>query len=172
MLRVASGDRVQMEVFARYTLASAVTGAYGLVNGGETASAYQALSNNLPAAAGAIGKNSGVAKAYLFYILFDNNYVYQQFGYQAITTAASVTHERLYLDIVMPNDGYAYIYVANESNVSGATSVYFDDLSILHQRLASALQVMQTTKRLQFRCSRAARFRARFDMTTLSRASR
>ena len=157
MLQVSSGDRVQMEVFARYTtatagnntiitnLASAVTGAYGLINAGESATAFQALNNNLPAAAGAVNRTSGVAKAYLFYILFDNNYVYQQFGYQAITTAASVAHERLYLDVAMPSSGYVYIYVANESNVSTATSVYFDDMSIIHQRTTSALQVVQTT---------------------------
>ena len=157
MLQVTSGDRVQMEVFARYntatagnnaiitTLASAVTGSFGLMNSGETAAAYQAITNNLPTAAGLVNRTSGVAKAYLFYILFDNNYVYKQFGYQAITTAASVAHERLYIDITMPNSGFVYIYVANESNVSAATSVYFDDMSIVHQRTTSALQVLQTT---------------------------
>ncbi|HTJ51991.1 MAG TPA: DUF6443 domain-containing protein [Cyclobacteriaceae bacterium] len=156
MLQVSSGDRLQLEVYARYntnvgsntavitTLASAVTGAYGLVNSGETASAFQALTNNVPTVASGITRTNTVAKAYLFYILFDNNYVYKQFGYQAITTAAAIGHERLYLDVTMPTDGYLYTYVANESNVSVASSVYFDDFSIIHNRSNSTLQVVQT----------------------------
>jgi len=156
MLQVTSGDRVQLEVYARYntnvgsntavitTLASAVTGAYGLVNSGETASAFQALTNNVPTVASGIARTSTVAKAYLFYILFDNNYVYKQFGYQAITTAAAIGHERLYIDVTMPTNGYLYTYVANESNVSVASSVYFDDFTIIHNRTNSALQVVQT----------------------------
>ena len=99
----------------------------------------------MPGQAATISQTSGLPKAYLFYILFDNNYVYQQFGYQAITSAALIGHERLYLDFTIPSSGYLYTYVTNESNVSTATSVYFDDFNIIHTRATSVLQVVQTT---------------------------
>lgn len=155
MLQVATGERVQLEVFARYqnpvgtntsaitTLAAAVTGAYGLTSG---EAAYQALSDNVPPAAGSFSKLGNSAKAYLFYILFDNNYGYNgQFGYAMVDNTAEVGFQRLYLDITIPADGYLYTYVINESNVSTSTSVYFDDFNIIHTRNTSALQVVQTT---------------------------
>ena len=154
MLQVTSGDRVQLEVFGRYstgtagnntlisTLAAAVTGAYGL-SSGETP--YTALTNNVPGQAATIPQTTNVPKAYLFYILFNSSYVYQQFGYQAISSAALAGHERLYLDFTIPTSGFLYTYVVNESNVSTGTSVYFDDFNIIHTRSASALQVIQTT---------------------------
>jgi RHS repeat-associated protein len=154
MLQVSAGDRLQLEVFGRYstgtggnnalitTLASAVTAAYGL---GVGEAPYNALANNVPGYAATIPQTSGTPKAYLFYILFNSNYGYTQFGYQAVSTAALAGHERLYLDVTMPSAGYLYTYVANEANVSSAVSVYFDDFGITHTRSTSALQVVQTT---------------------------
>jgi len=49
------------------------------------------------------------------------------------------------LDVTIPNGGYLYTYVANEANVSSATSVYFDDFTIVHTRSTPTLQVLQTS---------------------------
>jgi|GEM_PF-2925458 len=153
MIQVSMGDRVELEVFARYvtgtgpdnslitTLASAVTTAFGLSSG---EAAYSAIHNDLPGHAATIGKTTNVPKAYLCYILFNSSHAFQQFGYYQVHTDAEAGHERLYLDVVMPASGYLYTFVANESDVSTATSVYFDDFSIVHSKTTSALQVLQT----------------------------
>ena len=154
MLQVSAGDRVQLEVFAQYStgngssttvinnLASVVTGSFGLASG---EAAHTALTNNVPAQASTISQTTGVPKAYLFYILFNSSYVYSgQFGYAAINSTALVGHQQLYLDITVPTGGYLYTYVINESNVSAAASVYFDDFTIVHTRNTPTLQVLQT----------------------------
>jgi len=153
MLQVSSGDRVQLEVFARYqtgtggnttlisNLASAVTGTFALTAG---EAAHTAITNSVPAQAATISPGSGVPKAYLFYILFNSSYVYQQFGYVSVNSTAQVGHQQMYLDITVPTGGYLYTYVINESNVSSAVSVYFDDFTIVHTRNTNTLQVVQT----------------------------
>jgi len=154
MLQVSAGDRVQLEVFAMYAtgtgsnttlisnLASAVTGSF-LLNAGEAA--HTVLTNSVPTQAATIGQTSGVPKAYLFYILLNSSYVYQQFGYVQVSSAALVGNQQLYLDVTIPTGGYLYTYVANESNVSAGTSVYFDDFTIVHTRNTPTLQVLQTS---------------------------
>jgi RHS repeat-associated protein len=152
MLQVSPGDRVQLEVFARYqtgtnngtlvsNLAGAVTATFQVVSG---EAAYTALNNNVPVQAATITKLSGVPKAYLFYILFNSSYGYVQFGYVQVQSPAQAAHQQLYLDIAIPVNGYLYTYVANESSVNPNTSVYFDDFKIVHTRNSAALQVLQT----------------------------
>jgi len=154
MLQVSAGDRVQLEVFARYqtgtggnnalisNLASAVTGSF-LLNAGEAA--HTAITNSVPTQAATTSQTSGVPKSYLFYILFNSSYVYQQFGYVLVNSTAQAGHQQMYLDITVPTGGYLYTYVANESNVSAGTSVYFDDFTIVHTRNTPTLQVLQTS---------------------------
>lgn len=154
MLQVSAGDRVQLEVYARYAtgtgsnntlitnLASAVTTTFQVVSG---EAAFTALTNNVPVQAATIVKPSSVPKAYLFYILFNSSYVYQQFGYAQISSAALTAHQQLYLDITIPTGGFLYTYVADESKVNNASSVYFDDFNIIHTRNNNTLQVVQTT---------------------------
>ena len=166
MLQVAAGDRVQLEVFARYpgvdvssnsmitNLASAVTTTFQ-VNPGEAA--YIALTNNVPPAASGFARIATLPKAYLFYILFTSSYVYQgQFGYAQVTTDARAGHQKLSMDITIPTGGYLYTYVINESNVSASTSVYFDDFTVLHTRTSPTLQVVQTTDYYPFGLAMAA----------------
>jgi len=153
MLQVSAGDRVQLEVFARYqtgtggnnalisNLASVVTGSF-LLNAGEAA--HTAITNSVPTQAATISQTSGVPKSYLFYILFNSSYVYQQFGYVLVNSTAQAGHQQMYLDITVPTGGYLYTYVANESNVS-ASSVYYDDFTIVHTRSTPILQVLQTS---------------------------
>jgi len=75
----------------------------------------------------------------------DSSYAYQQFGFVQVSSAALAAHQQLYLDITIPTGGYLYTYVANESNVSASTSVYFDDFTIIHTRSTPNLQVLQTS---------------------------
>jgi len=104
MLQVSAGDRVQLEVFARYqtgtggnnalisNLASAVTGSF-LLNAGEAA--HTAITNSVPTQAATISQTSGVPKSYLFYILFNSSYVYQQFGYVLVNSTAQAGHQQM-----------------------------------------------------------------------------
>jgi RHS repeat-associated protein len=155
VLQVIGGDKVELEVFARQpgsvssstlitSLASAVTDAFGLTTG---EAGYSALNSNVGTLAGSFSRNTGSAKAYLFYVLLDANYNYaNQFGYAKVTSTARTGFERLYLEVTLPANfnGYLYTYVANESKVSTA-DVYFDDFSIVHKRNTSALQVVQVS---------------------------
>lgn len=157
MLAVTAGDKVTLEAVARYTtstagnnaiitnLVTAVTGAYGIVNSGETQTAWQALNNNLPGTASTIPVTTNVPKAYLYYIIFNSSYVYQQFGYYAVPPAAQLGHVPLKLEVNVPVNGFLYTYVANESNVGSATSVYFDDFTIIHEKNSYSLRVVEST---------------------------
>lgn len=162
MLAVSANDRVQIEVFARYVtgvggntqlvtgLSSLVTGAYGLSSG----EAFTALSNAVPGQAATIPFAGDAPKGYVCYLLFENpnptTYVLRQFGFSKVTTAGAGVHERLFIDAVMPYTGVVFIFVANESDVSSATSVYFDDLTIIHEKANNALQVVQSSDYLPF----------------------
>jgi len=94
---------------------------------------------------------------------FNSSYVYQQFGYASISSAALTAHQQLYLDITIPTGGYLYTYVADESKVSNGTSVYGacpasggDDFNIIHTRNNNTLQVVQTTDYYPFGLAMAA----------------
>jgi RHS repeat-associated protein len=155
VLQVNTGDVITSTVYARYTagtggstavistLLAAVTGAYGLTSG---EAAYTGFSNNLPAIAGGLTANTNVPKAYLIYILFKSDYSGYQIGYQMVSSAALAGFEMLSTSVTVPsayNNGYLYIYTANESNVAAASSVYFDDMFIQQVHAAKALQVTQ-----------------------------
>jgi RHS repeat-associated protein len=156
MLQVNAGDKVTLEVFGRYTtstagnntiinnLVAAVTGAFGIVNAGETQTAYQALNNNLPGTSALIPTTTNVPKAYLYYIIFNSSYVYQQFGYFSVPLEAALGHVPLKLEVNVPVNGFLYTYVANESNVSAATSVFFDDFTIIHEKNTYSLRVVES----------------------------
>lgn len=156
-LRVLTGDAVYMEVYAKYTqptassavvttavLGAAVNSAFGIVNAGETATLYSGINSNAAVAAGAIPAGTVQPKAYLVYLFFDDNYVYQRSGAVGITTSAYNAFEKLSRSFTADKNGYVYIYVASESNVSVA-DVYFDEFYIVHQKATSTLQVTQTT---------------------------
>ncbi len=155
VLSVSNGDKVTMDVFAKYqqgtgnnttlvnNMFALMASSFGIVNTGETASLYQHLDNEWAASLGSIPiNNSVVPKAYLNYILVDeNNTQTPVFGWQQITSAALVDFEQLSLEIDVPFNGNLYIYVANESNAGQNVNVMFDDLMITHQKNTSSLQV-------------------------------
>lgn len=156
MLQVSAGDKVKLEVFAKYitstagstaiisNLLAAVTSTFGIINAGETQTAYQALNNNLGGTLSSIVPATNTPKAYLYYILFNSDYTYNQFGYYSVPQEALLGYVPLTLNITVPANGFLYTYVANESNISAATSVYFDDFTIIHEKTTSSLRVVES----------------------------
>ncbi|WKZ58469.1 MAG: DUF6443 domain-containing protein [Cyclobacteriaceae bacterium] len=157
MLTVQPGDKVRLMAHSRYTgsvsgtkiipsvLAAAVTSAFQVMPTGETSTAYSALNNAVIGATA--NPNAGAPKAYLCYFIFNSTYTWSQFGYHAISTTSAVAFEALQIDltIALPagsTTGYMYAYVANETT---GTTVYFDDVEIVHEKNQRALQVVQTS---------------------------
>lgn len=154
VLDINSGDRLKMQVQARYVTPSSnansdvlgnlvdiTTSALGISSG---EAAYAAFNDNIMAATSAVTSNSGSPKVYLNYILFNGNFSAYQFGYVPVSTIGAVTFEQLSMEITIPSGysgGIAYIYVTNESNYSA----YFDDMLIVHEKTNLVPQVTQQT---------------------------
>lgn len=157
-LLLGAGDKVKMEVIARYSQATGSTAtiaASALVtalatttfgfSAGETG--YTSFNNNAPGIPGIPGSGSAtVPKAYLAYIFFNTSYQFVPSGSGAIsiTTSAFNAFEKLERSFTAPQAGYLYVYVANESNTSTG-NVYFDEMLIVHQKASSTLQVTQAS---------------------------
>ncbi|MEI9917648.1 MAG: DUF6443 domain-containing protein [Bacteroidota bacterium] len=155
MLAVQQHDAVTLTAYTRFNtsiggnntlianVANAVLSGYGLTNVGESAAAYTALQSAIPGYSATVSNSSStVPKAYLAYVLFNSSYGSPQFGFQQISTSANGAWQTLTISIAdMPNDGYLYAYVINESSV---TDVYFDDVSIAHTRTNAGLLITQT----------------------------
>jgi RHS repeat-associated protein len=157
-LSVMPGDKIDVEVFAKYLdpnpnnltqalkdfIASIATGGGApggtIIDGGFAGS----LGNNVFPFAGFFthsSESSTSPKAYLNYLVFDRNYVFKTGGYKRVTTAAIETgtdglHERLYFDgvdqIKITEPGYIYIWLSNENET--AVEVYFDDFKVTHTK--------------------------------------
>ena len=157
-LLLGAGDKVKMEVFARYsqtTGSTAIIAASALVtalatttfgfNPGETG--YTSFNTNAPAIPGIPGSGSAtVPKAYLAYIFFNTSFQFvpASSGAISITSSAFNAFEKLERTFTAPQAGYLYVYVANESNTSTA-NVYFDEMLIVHQKATNTLQVTQAS---------------------------
>lgn len=157
IISVKEGDKLHLEVFARYTgsvtsskitaaaLASAVTSAFQVFPTGETQIAHNAVNSGVLASPA--NENSGAPKAYLYYFLFSADYSWYQVGFSTMTTAASLSFEKRELDVTVDfpvgvTDGFIYTYVANETI---GTPVHFDDFKIIHEKVVVALEVLQAS---------------------------
>ncbi|MBX2969800.1 MAG: hypothetical protein KF803_10560 [Cyclobacteriaceae bacterium] len=152
-LRVVPGDTVKLEVYAKYTtptanntnvgalIATAITSAFGVTSSsvGEAGEIYQTL-NTMFSPGPVLGpddwEDANAPKAFLNYILFDEDFLPYDFGYDQISTNAletgsGVPHEKLQLNAFVRKPGYVYIYLSNESDK--IVDVYFDDFKITHQ---------------------------------------
>ena len=148
-LKVQPGDTISMEVFAKYTqpngrsrasdvagfIAAAFTNSFGITTGvdGKTNESYDFFRELFAAGPIFNSNDDGVPNAHLNYLLFDDDYVLQDAGFQRISTAAKETgsnspHEKLNLQAIAQKAGYIYIYLSNES--SKLSEVYFDDMTI------------------------------------------
>jgi len=155
-LSVSSGDKINMEVYAKYNpyagananilgsvLVSALTGTFNIANVGETQTTYQAFDGAAPGYAGTVSSSNGIPKAYISYILFNEDYTDSRFGYSSVSGQASLGFEKLTRDIEAPFDGHLYVYVVNETKTVGA-EVSFDDMMIIHEQNSKSLQVVQS----------------------------
>ncbi len=153
---VNPGDVIDMEVYAKFetpgsasndltTLLSALVSAFSLGTGtGLESPAAQTAFNGLFPLGGAYINSSRwddtAPKAYLNYILFDQNFALQDFGYDQISSTAGqvvpvppnvfTPHDYLNLHVRVKQKGYLYVYVSNENDK--VANVYFDDLKITY----------------------------------------
>src|SRR5690606_30998853 len=159
---VVPGDTIDLEVFAKYfvpgnpgvspgtAIAEAMASAFGLSPGGQGPenSAYEVITG-LFNSGWFLGPNDwedvNAPKAFLNYILFDEDFIAYDMGWDQISTDAEVTgsnpdppHERLSLQAVVRKPGYVYIYYSNEET-EDIVEVYFDDL-IVKQRHGPVVQ--------------------------------
>ncbi|MBY0434098.1 MAG: hypothetical protein K2U26_08325 [Cyclobacteriaceae bacterium] len=151
MLTVSAGDKLKLEVYARYkpgsgtasdVIASLVSAATTSMNvtAAENPAAYNGFNTYLPGFTNSMVYDVSQPKAYLNYILFDANYANAVFGYKVIGIDAATMWEKLALDVSVTNNGYIFIYLTNESNYD----VYFDDLQIIHEKNTMSLRVTES----------------------------
>lgn len=147
---VKAGDAFDLEVFAKYesnvgnptnlgTLFTAIAATFALpVTGGaglESQQAREAINvlfdGNVYIGDEEAYEDPTAPKAYLNYILFDDNFVLQDFGFDQIDATANQNsvHDQLSLHFKVKKNGYLYVYLSNENPV--LQNVYFDDLKIV-----------------------------------------
>lgn len=152
MLAVAQGERLNLSANAISIsgtggnssiisgIGAIVANSFNIVASGETQTLYEAFQNAVPALSAGITSGTLVPKAYLCYIIFNSNYTSWQFGYHAIDNSAFNQWQALSVDVTVPYNGFAFVYVANESTVS---ECYFDDVRIVHHKPSSSLVVTE-----------------------------
>ena len=167
-LAVGKGDKLDISVYAAYKdgtgndtsslnlagLINAVAGSFGGVNGGATEEQF--LFDAVDAALSLFGlaggdPNADIPRAYVQYIFFDENFLPIPSSRRRLWPFASKrgrkfvnhvgTHELLQFNqIVVPETGYVYIYVSNESVLD--VNVFFDDLKIAIPRVRSCRRII------------------------------
>lgn len=149
---VNSGDVFDLEVYAKYEalgssppnnvngLLSALISAFSLgagttpLDGSQAQSKFNDLFSGGPLINSSQWENDQ-PKAYLNYILFDENFNLADFGFDQITAgkqvgvSPDVDHDYLSLHVQVQQKGYLYIYISNEDEIP--TNVYFDDMKIV-----------------------------------------
>ncbi|MEQ8626122.1 DUF6443 domain-containing protein [Ekhidna sp.] len=160
VLPVSSGDRVSIEVWAKYIfenwnntsvgdIAGIITSSFNVASVGTGATeASTALGNALenPGASGLfVGSSEDRPKAYLQYLFFDSdyNYVAEGSGFVPVTTDSEGDFSKLETEaLTFESSGHLFIYIANESNQDA--EVFFDDLKIVHEGGDLSLKLTQT----------------------------
>ena len=122
------------------SLVALTTSAFGISVG---EAAYNGFNNYSNGPVSGVVASSGSPKAYLNYILFNSGYsATPQFGFVPVSIDADTGFQKLEIELTVPagySNGNLYIYTTNESNYN----VYFDDITILHEKTTNALQVTQ-----------------------------
>lgn len=137
-MRVRAGDIINLEAFAKFGSGFdeniITSGIAGLIAGGVNGTALGVetlnLSNGITtnvfnAGLGAVTPNTGAPKAYIQYILLDNNFGYESSVGLPVTSNENVW-QTLALNKTVHEDGYLYAYLVNESNID----VFFDDFTL------------------------------------------
>jgi RHS repeat-associated protein len=159
-LKVNAGDTVNAETWVRYenklsysrntsigAIAALLSGNFSFTSGFEGFTAPQTTTafGNALTSAGFMGDGSDDERpfAYLNYILFDESMTLVDAGWQRVVDSAGFDvgeealanrHERVAFEqpIYVPENGYIYIWVSNESE---GTKVWFDDVKITHTQI-------------------------------------
>ncbi len=106
-----------------------VAGAFGYNGTSETQTIFDMFNGALGAEELFTVDDANLPKAYLNYLFFDKNLVFNnEFGYSLVSASALNEWEKLALDKIIDEPGFLYIYVANESMAD--VNVYFDDMEI------------------------------------------
>ncbi len=154
MLTVSSGDHIEMKVNASYSsntgsktsvigsMAGLIANAFGYSSTGETSVIFQEFQNHAPVAGAMSFQNDNVPRAYIAYILFDENYSNEIYGWAEIPYEAYNNMTSLKLEISVPYNGYLYTYLGNES-ITTSSNAYFDDFQVTHTHTTSSLKVSQ-----------------------------
>ena len=153
-LKVMSGDKIDIMGKSYYATANSggsnynvpvldiITGLLGATGGTAASKGYTATDLNgqsgittpISSFLSDVNRGSGtVPKAYINWILFDENFKYVSGNFSRVGSAGTVKPH--YGDASMQNiqvtkNGYLYVYVSNESPVA----VFFDNLQVLHTR--------------------------------------
>ena len=154
-LRIAAGDKVKMEVFAKYnqvTGSTATTTTAALVSAVATSTfgfspgeaGFTSFNNNAPNIPGIGSASATLPKAYLAYLFLDDSYGYVTSSAVSISTSAFNSFEKLERVFTATQSGYLYVYVANEASTP-SSNVYFDEMAIVHQKNNNTLQVTQAS---------------------------
>lgn len=152
---VNPGDVFDLEVYAKYQaptenpsdldgLFSQVVSAFSL--GSNTtpldgAAAYSAFEDLFQGGAPWINSSMwdpAPPKAYLNYLLFDENFILVDFGFDQVSADCEqegldpiVPHDHLSLHVKVEQKGFLYVYLSNEQP-EVVTDVYFDDMKIVY----------------------------------------
>jgi hypothetical protein len=107
----------------------------GLVQKGVTESTLETLNTGVIPGTfirGANGESTTVPKAYINYILLDEQFRYVSGGFSRVGTSGTVKNhwfdDTQLQGIAVPKNGYIYVYASNESNAD----VFFDNLQVFH----------------------------------------
>ncbi|MFZ6013072.1 MAG: LamG-like jellyroll fold domain-containing protein [Bacteroidota bacterium] len=155
-LKVSQGDKVDIETWVRFerkanyaknfslvTLASYLGNSFAYAGGFEGYTLSQTTQNLSAALTSGLYPDDGGDDtrpfAYLNYMVYDNNMVFKNAGWQRVTDNAGFdsgeenqqnAHEHLSFNTLnIAEDGYIYVWVSNQSE---ATKVWFDDLTVKH----------------------------------------
>lgn len=154
-LRIAAGDKVKMEVFAKYnqvTGSTATTTTAALISALATTTfgfspgeaGFTSFNNNAPNIPGIGSASATLPKAYLAYLFLNDSYGYVTSSAVSISTSAFNAFEKLERVFTASQSGYLYVYVANEASTT-SSNVYFDEMAIVHQKNNNTLQVTQAS---------------------------
>jgi RHS repeat-associated protein len=149
ILKVMAGDKVQINTYAYYTgatqtpvsdntlltdllstLVSGVTNqSGGKIVGGNSTALSNAVSPNVLSFLNNRTYNSSLPKAYLNWVLLDDQFKYVAGNMGALQVQSATSAQALVAPLqTMAKNGYLYVYLSNQS----PQDVYFDNLIITH----------------------------------------
>jgi len=147
ILKVMAGDKVQINTYAYYTgttqtpvsdntlltdllstLVSGITNqSAGKIGSGNSTALSNAVSPNVLSFLGSRSYNSSLPKAYLNWVLLDDQFKYVAGNMGALQVQSGSSKQPLVAPLqTMAKNGYLYVYLSNQS----PQDVYFDDLIV------------------------------------------